>query len=164
MDITDLETFLAVTELDSFSRAAEQMHVTQPAISKRINALENEMGTRLFDRIGRKITLTEAGQPLANRGKSILLELADIKTSINNLDSVISGPLHIATSHHIGLHRLPTALRHLNQNHPNIELDLKFMDSEQACSAVAQGAIELAIVTLPEQANKDLVIDRKSVV
>ncbi len=158
MDITDLETFLAVTELDSFSRAAEQMHVTQPAISKRINALENEMGTRLFDRIGRKITLTEAGQTLAKRGKSILLELADIKTSINNLDSVISGPLHIATSHHIGLHRLPVALRHLNQHHPNIELDLKFMDSEQACNAVAQGAIELAIVTLPEQANKALVM------
>ena len=158
MDITDLETFLAVTELDSFSRAAEQMHVTQPAISKRIKALEDEMGARLFDRIARKITLTEAGQTLANRGKSILLELADIKTSINNLDSVISGPLHIATSHHIGLHRLPTALRHLNQHHPDIELDLKFMDSEQACSAVAQGAIELAIVTLPEQANKDLVM------
>jgi len=157
MDITDLETFLAVTELGSFSRAAEQMHVTQPAISKRIAALENEMGARLFDRIARKITLTEAGQTLANRGKSILLELADIKTSISNLDAIISGPLHIATSHHIGLHRLPTALRHLNQNHPDIELDLKFMDSEQACNAVAQGEIELAIVTLPEQANKVLV-------
>jgi DNA-binding transcriptional LysR family regulator len=156
MDITDLETFMAVSELGSFSKAAEQIHLTQPAISKRIATLEAEIGARLFDRIGRKVTQTEAGRTLASRTHSILLAIADVKTSINNLDGTVSGPLHIATSHHIGLHRLPAALRHLNQNHPEVMLDLKFMDSEQACHEVTQGNIELAVVTLPQSADKNL--------
>lgn len=156
MDITDIETFMAVSELGSFSRAAEQMHLTQPAISKRIAALETEVGARLFDRIGRKVTQTEAGRTLASRAQSILMAVADVKTSISNLDGTVSGPLHIATSHHIGLHRLPTALRYLNLNHPEVTLDLKFMDSEQACHAVTQGKVELAVVTLPSAADKNL--------
>jgi DNA-binding transcriptional LysR family regulator len=147
---------MAVSEHGSFSRAAEQIHLTQPAISKRIAALETEIGARLFDRIGRKVTRTEAGQTLADRAHAILLAIEDVKTSINNLDGVVAGPLFIATSHHIGLHRLPGALRFLNQNYSEVDLDLKFMDSEQACNAVTQGKIELAVVTLPETADRHL--------
>jgi len=156
MDIADLETFMAVSELESFTKAAEYVHLTQPAISKRIAALETEVGARLFDRIGRKVTQTEAGRILAARTQSILLAISDIKTSINNLEEMISGTLHFATSHHIGLHRLPAVLRQLNQHHPEVGLDLKFMDSEQACHAVTHGDIELAVVTLPQTADKNL--------
>ena len=149
MDIAALQAFLAVAETNSFSRAAERIFLTQPAISKRIAALEASLGTRLFDRIGRTIQLTPAGQALLTRSRAILRELDDVKRSIANLAGAITGELSLATSHHIGLHRLPGPLKQFHENYPGVRLDLRFMDSEKACRAVAQGEIELAIVTLP---------------
>jgi len=149
MNIAALRAFLAVAETGSFSRAAERVFLTQPAISKRIAALETELGTRLFDRIGRRAQLTPAGAALLDRARAILRELDDVKRSIANLSGTIVGELRLATSHHIGLHRLPPALKRFHQTYPEVRLDLRFMDSEKACAAVAQGEIELAIVTLP---------------
>jgi len=149
MDIAALQAFLAVAETNSFSRAAERIFLTQPAISKRIAALEASLGTRLFDRIGRTIQLTPAGLALLTRSRAILRELDDVKRSIANLAGTIAGELSLATSHHIGLHRLPVPLKQFHETYPGVRLDLRFMDSEKACRAVAQGEIELAIVTLP---------------
>jgi len=149
MDIAALQAFLAVAETGSFSRAAERIFLTQPAISKRIAALETSLGTRLFDRIGRTVQLTPAGQALLTRSRAILRELDDVKRSITNLAGTITGELSLATSHHIGLHRLPGPLKQFHETYPGVRLDLRFMDSEKACRAVAQGEIELAIVTLP---------------
>jgi DNA-binding transcriptional LysR family regulator len=149
MDIAALQAFLAVAETSSFSRAAERIFLTQPAISKRIAALEASLGTRLFDRIGRTIQLTPAGQALLTRSRAILRELDDVKRSIANLAGAITGELSLATSHHIGLHRLPGPLKQFHETYPGVRLDLRFMDSEKACRAVAHGEIELAIVTLP---------------
>jgi len=149
MDIAALQAFLAVADTSSFSRAAERIFLTQPAISKRIAALETSLGTRLFDRIGRTVQLTPAGQALLTRTRMILRELDDVKRSIANLAGTIKGELSLATSHHIGLHRLPGPLKQFHDNYPQVRLDLHFMDSEKACRAVEQGEIELAIVTLP---------------
>lgn len=149
MDITSLQVFINVAEHRSFSLAAESMHVTQPAISKRIASLEAELNTRLFDRIGRQTLLTEAGQALLPRARRILAEVQDSRRVISNLAGEVGGRLSIGTSHHIGLHRLPEVLRAFNQRYANVELDLHFMDSEEACEAVLHGDLELAIVTLP---------------
>lgn len=149
MDIAALQAFLAVAETGSFSRAAERIFLTQPAISKRIAALESSLGARLFDRIGRTVQLTPAGQTLLLQSRVILRELDDVKRSIANLSGSINGELSLATSHHIGLHRLPGPLKQFHDSYPEVKLDLRFMDSEKACRAVAQGEIELAIVTLP---------------
>jgi DNA-binding transcriptional LysR family regulator len=156
MDIAALQAFLAVAETGSFSRAAERIFLTQPAISKRIAALETSLDTRLFDRIGRTVQLTPAGQALLTRSRAILRELDDVKRSISNLAGVITGELSLATSHHIGLHRLPGPLKQFHDSYPGVRLDLRFMDSEKACRAVAQGEIELAIVTLPPTVNAPL--------
>ena len=75
MDISALQAFLAVAEAGSFSRAAERIHLTQPAISKRIATLEKQLGTRLFDRIGRGIRLTEVGEALLTRARAVLVAL-----------------------------------------------------------------------------------------
>jgi DNA-binding transcriptional LysR family regulator len=160
MDIAALQAFLAVAESGSFSRAAERIFLTQPAISKRIAALEQSLGTRLFDRIGRQVQLTEAGRALLARAHQLLKDLDDIKRSISNLAGTISGELRFATSHHIGLHRLPTALKRFHETYPQVRLDLRFMDSERACAAVAQGELELAIVTLPPKAMHPLTVTK----
>lgn len=151
MDIASLQVFLAVADSGSFSRAAERVFLTQPAVSKRIAALEAKLDTRLFDRIGRGIHLTEAGQALLGRTRAVLRELDDVRRSITNLSGAVAGELSMATSHHIGLHRLPPALKRFHDTYPGVRLDLHFMDSERACGAVAHGEIELAVVTLPPQ-------------
>ena len=149
MDIANLQTFVTVAETGSFSHASEQLFLTQPAISKRVATLEDELGTALFDRIGRTVSLTEAGRALLPRARSILLEVEDSRRAISNLSGQVSGKLSIGTSHHIGLHRLPPVLRLFNKTYPDVELDIHFMDSEEACRAVEHGDLELGIVTLP---------------
>ena len=156
MDIDVLQAFVAVAEKRSFSQAAEQLFLTQPAISKRVASLESELATRLFDRIGRKVELTQSGQALLPRARNILLDVEDSRRVISNLSGNISGKLSIGTSHHIGLHRLPPVLRSFTRQYPEVELDLHFMDSEEACRAVEHGDLELGIVTLPLQTPEDL--------
>lgn len=152
MDFDALQAFLAVAETGSFSRAAERIYLTQPAISKRIASLEQTLDTALFDRIGRRVQLTEAGRALLERTRAILNELEDAKRSITNLAGHIRGALSLATSHHIGLHRIPQTLKRFHVRYPEVRLDLRFMDSEQACHAVLRGELELAVVTLPPAA------------
>ncbi len=149
MNISDLNAFVTVAEAGSFSRAAEALYLTQPAVSKRIAALEQSLGCRLFDRIGRTTVLTEAGRALLRHAHRILAEVEDSRRAIANLQDRITGHLKLATSHHIGLHRLPRVLRRFIHAFPDVELDLDFMDSEQACRAVERGDQELALITLP---------------
>jgi len=160
MDIAALQAFLAVAETGSFSRAAERIFLTQPAVSKRIAALEAQLGTRLFDRIGKRAHLTPAGTVLYERARKLLRDLDDVKRSIADLSGTIAGELRLATSHHIGLHRLPEPLRRFHASYPQVRLDLRFMDSEQACHEVARGEIELAIVTLPPKLEAPLKVDK----
>lgn len=150
MDIDALRAFAAVAEQASFSRAADQIHLTQPAVSKRVAALEGELNTRLFDRIGRRVILTEAGNALLPGARRILEELGDLRRRVDNLSQEVRGRLSLATSHHIGLHRLPPVLRAYTARYPEVELDLHFMDSEAACAAIEHGDLELAVVTLPQ--------------
>jgi DNA-binding transcriptional LysR family regulator len=160
MDIPALQAFLAVAETGSFSRAGERVFLTQPAISKRIAALEGELGTRLFDRIGRAVYLTPAGETLLTRTRSIMNELDDVRREIANLSGSIGGRLRLGTSHHIGLHRLPAALKAFHAGYPGVQLDLRFMDSEAAYRAVEQGDLELAIATLPTRPSPALRCER----
>ena len=149
METQDLSAFIEVADSGSFSIAAERLHLTQPAISKRIAALEQRLRQPLFDRIGRRITLTSAGRTLLPYARRVLQELEDGRRAISRLSEDVSGRLSIGTSHHIGLHRLPPVLKGFTQRFPGVDLDLHFMDSEIACEAVLAGKLELGIVTLP---------------
>ncbi len=160
MDTTNLKTFIAAAELASFSLAAERLYLTQSAVSKRISALEGELGIRLFDRFGRRVSLTEAGCMLLPRARDILRQIDDSLRLITNLSGEVAGRLSIGTSHHIGLHRLPPVLRAYTKTWPAVELDLRFMDSEAACRAVQTGQLELGIVTLPLTPLADLDSER----
>lgn len=149
MDTRLFAAFVEIARSRSFSRAAETLHLTQPAMSKRIAALESQMGAPLFDRIGRDVALTEAGRTLLPFAEHILRELDDGRRAISSLSGRVAGPLSIATSHHVGLHQLPGVLRGYTARYPDVELDLHFLESEEACREVAQGRIEMAVITLP---------------
>lgn len=150
MDVPALQALVAVAETGSFSRASEQLFITQPAISKRIATLEADLDIVLIDRLGRNTQLTEAGENLLVSAKRILADIARSREAVLSLSHKVGGKLRLATSHHIGIHRLPPILKAYTQACPEVELDLMFMDSEHACEQVSEGSIELAVVTLPE--------------
>ena len=148
MDTQHLHAFVAIAEHGSFSAAAERLHLTQPAISKRIALLEEQLNASLFDRIGRQVALTQAGELLLSKAKLILGEVAAAQRAIADLQGDIQGKLSIATSHHVGLHYLPAYLREFSIKYPQVKLDLHFLDSEQAYHEILQGRFDIAIITL----------------
>jgi DNA-binding transcriptional LysR family regulator len=156
MHINQINAFLAIAELESFSLAAERLHVTQPAVSKRIRQLETDIKVPLFDRIGKRSVLTPNGKTFKPHAERILQELKSFRTGLSRQQATPSGSLSFATSHHIGLHRLPQTLREFKIQYPRVDLDLHFMDSEDACAAIAANELELAIVTLPEHRDERL--------
>lgn len=156
MDIQNLKAFVAVAQLRSFSAAAQQLHITQPAISKRIHLLEAQLATLLFDRIGRQVTLTEAGRVFLPHAQNVLDSIKEAKQAIADLSGEVRGQLKLITSHHIGLHRLPTILREYSQRYPQVDLDIRFMDSAEAYAAVQKGDFDLGIITQVE--NKDTLV------
>ncbi|MCP4492824.1 MAG: LysR family transcriptional regulator [Gammaproteobacteria bacterium] len=159
MQISQIRAFLAVAELESFSLAAERLHVTQPAVSKRIRQLEDSISTALFDRLGKRSILTPGGKAFLPRAERILQEVKAFKADISHQHDQPSGTLTLGTSHHIGLHRLPPVLRDFKIEYPQVDLDLHFMDSEDACAAIANNELELAVVTLPEHPDRRLSLE-----
>lgn len=148
LDLANLSAFVAIAESGSFSGAGESLHLTQPAVSKRIAVLEAQLSARLFDRLGRQVVLTEAGQALLPRAQRILSELEDTRRVLEHLGAAVGGRLSLATSHHVGLHRLPALLRQFAAQQPQAALDIQFLDSELAYAAVLRGEVELAVTTL----------------
>lgn len=159
MHLDELESFIQVARLRSFSVAAQQLHISQPAMSKRIQSLESHLGVSLFDRLGKRVRLTPAGELLVGKANAILDLSRDMERDVGNLAQTVSGRLSMATSHHIGLHRLSPVLQRFTQQYPEVELDIQFEDSEVAHKLVRAGDIELAVVTLNpagEQEQPDL--------
>lgn len=151
MDSQQLRALVAVAETRSFSRAADRLHVTQPAVSKRVANLEAELGQRLFDRVGHRVYLTAAGQTLLGHARRLLAGLEDARVAVENLGGRVAGSLRLATSHHIGLRRLPAVLKAYAQRYPDVSLEFDFLDSELAYAEVEQGLRELAVITLPDE-------------
>ena len=156
MDTQQLDAFVAVAETGSFSHAAERIHLTQPAVSKRVALLEQQLNCRLFDRIARHVTLTESGKTLLPRARSILQSVSDTQQAIYDLSGKASGQLRIAVSHHIGLHRVPNLLRRYSITYPEVVLDVDFMDSEVAYREVRQGSFDVAVVTLAPESHEKI--------
>ncbi|MCF6219444.1 MAG: LysR family transcriptional regulator [Gammaproteobacteria bacterium] len=160
MQYNHLTAFIAVAKCHSFSRASEQLFLSQSAISKRVAALELSLRCQLFDRIGHKVTLTAAGNSLLPRAYDLISRMEDCQRVISNLSGKVEGRLNLGTSHHIGIHYLPAILKKYTQQYPNVELKLHFMESEHICSAVAQGEIELGIATLPDTPAESLTLTK----
>ncbi len=156
MDTGQLTAFTTVAECQSFSKAAEQLHLTQSAVSKRVATLEATLDVSLFERFGQRIQLTEAGKTLLLDAKEILDKVGKMKQHSDMSKHVIKGKLRIATSHHIGLYRLPAILQTFVEKYPDVQLDMHFTDSEIAYEEVSQGLFDLAIATLPQNINTNI--------
>lgn len=157
MRTDEIQAFIAICELGSFQAAAERLYLSQPAISKRVASLENRLDHSLFDRVGRGVSLTEAGRAYLPHARAALAALGDGTRALDNLGNQVTGPLRLALSHHVGLHRMPDVLRRFVASYPEVSPQIEFLDSEAACRAVARGDIELGVITLPVSAHPTLV-------
>ncbi|MDO4426487.1 MAG: LysR family transcriptional regulator [Moraxella sp.] len=149
MNTTNLITFATVMQTGSISGAAEKLYITQPAVSKRIKNLEDEFGVVLFDTIGRGIIPTESAHQLLPHAKRWIDDYETCKATLQHNQEVATGRLVIGTSHHIGLHHLSGVLKRFVQNYPTVQLEVHFLDSEEAHKAVLDGDVALAFLTLP---------------
>lgn len=142
-------SFHAVAQSTSFSEAAERLHISQPAVSKRIALLETRLGFSLFDRLGSRVILTV-------RGEQLLPAVTQLKRSLDAVHSLalseeqpMRGRLALGLSHYCGLHLLSDALAAFSQQFPEVLLDLRFSDSEAIIKAIDQGELALGYATLP---------------
>ena len=156
MNLAAFEAFVKVMETSSISLAAEQLFITQPAVTKRIHSLEDYFGVKLFESAGRGIQPTHAAHSLLPKVRTWLNELGEIHHTLSHEQTQVQGRLKIGTSHHIGLHHLADPLKNFVQCFPQVRLDVHFVDSEQAHEKVLAGDLELAFLTLPPQGDARL--------
>ncbi|QCG98429.1 LysR family transcriptional regulator [Azospirillum sp. TSA2s] len=145
MTLEQLRIFATVAEMLHFTRAAEVLHLSQPAVSAAIAALEAEHGLRLFDRIGRRVELTAAGQLLHGQARAILAKVEEAGTMLAELSGLSRGALRLAASQTVGNHWLPTRLLRFAAAYPGIRVDLSIGNTEQVAEAVRDGRAELGI-------------------
>jgi len=150
MDIHAIQAFLTIVDQGSFSEAAEVLHLTQPAISKRLAALEAQLGVRLIDRSQRELRLTDAGNRLLPHARRIVDEVHNARMAVAPDANTVRGELPIIASHHIGLHHLPRWLRHLRRTHPEITLSPRFFESDAAYGQILKRRAEIGFVTLSD--------------
>src|SRR6476659_3482220 len=126
MEIHQLRYFVAVAETGSFTRAAEREGITQPTLSEQIMRLEGKMngvGRRLFDRLGRRVVLTDAGHQLLGRAQAILAAVGEAERAVR--DSAEGGLLRIGAIPTVAPFVLPRAVTRFRQQHPAVQLQLK---------------------------------------
>jgi len=146
MDISRLQTFCRVYELRSFSRAAAELYLSQPTVSSHIAALEVELGSSLFDRIGRTILPTQAGKILYGHAREVHDKLKMAKSEIAALQHRVTGELCLGGSTIPGHYLLPEALSRFKGMYPEVDIKLEIGDSSAIQERVALGSLDLGII------------------
>lgn len=145
MELRVLRYFLAVAQTRNITHAARQLLISQPALSKQLADLEKELGTTLFIRGHRQLTLTSAGEYLQARAKE-LISLAD-KTMVNlRADQVISGELTIGAGESLGMQRIMRVLSQLTQDYPDVKIHLRSGNAEDTEAQLSKGVLDFAVI------------------
>lgn len=147
MELRHLHYFLKIAETSSFTQAAAALHVTQPTLSHQIKQLEQEIGTPLFDRIGRSIQITEAGRIFRSHAQRALQELESGLTSVTELDGLMHGQLRIGVFRSFGNSLLPAVLAEFYRAHPRVRASMQQMSLADMEHGLVSGDLDLAITT-----------------
>lgn len=149
MEIHQLTYFVAVAETGSFSRAAERCNIAQPSLSQQIQKLEQELGEPLFDRLPRKVVLTDAGRTLLPRAISILSDLQDIKHTLNQNADAGHGLLNVGFIPTIAPFVLPRVIQRFSQEFPNARLTVQEDLTETIVHNLLDGKLDVGITSMP---------------
>lgn len=149
MDYDQILSFLEVAKLQSFSRAAEKIYRTQPAISAQVRLLEQECGERLFDRSGKKVQLTPAGEILQGYAQKIVELHREALQAVAELNHTARGKLMIGANEATCLYVLPKTFARFKQSYPLVQISIYRNFSHKILQKVQEGAVEIGVVTLP---------------
>lgn len=154
MDFDQLEIFLEVARLSSFSRAAEKRFRTQPAISSQIRALEEEVGARLLDRSGGRVSLTAAGKLFFKYAEETIEHRKTILTEIAETERVPRGEIVVGANEGTCLHILPEVFAQFKRDYPNVAVSIKRSDYARILESILENAVDFGVVSLPVNDNR----------
>ncbi|HEX5369220.1 MAG TPA: LysR family transcriptional regulator, partial [Dehalococcoidia bacterium] len=146
MDLGQLEAFVQVANQRSFSRAAEALFLTQPSVTARIQALERDLGERLFERSGRGIRLTEVGECFLPHAERVLQALNAGRDAIDSLRNLHSGSLVLASATTVSTYILPGLLKTFRARYPRIEVSVRTGRSEQVLQMLLADEAQVGLV------------------
>lgn len=149
MEVHQLRYFCAVAETGSFTRAAEREQVAQPSLSQQIMKLEEELGVRLFDRLGRTVRLTTPGQIFLPRARAILAEMKAAKEEVAERQSTVSGPVCIGVIPTIAPYFLPSRIAAFSRKYPQASITVVEDVTMHLLDRLRGGLVDMAIMALP---------------
>jgi len=151
MELHQLRYFCAIADTGSFSRAAQQAHVSQPSLSQQIGKLEDELGARLFDRLGRSVRLTELGRAFLPRARTVLRDLEAARSDVVERKTSIAGTVCVGVIPTIGPYFLPAVLASFSRKFPQAHVTVVEEITPLLLERLRAGSMDIAIVALPLQ-------------
>lgn len=146
MDARDLEVFLAVVKCLNFTRAGEEVHLSQPSVSVRIRMLEEELKVKLFEQVNKKVVLLDAGHILESHARRVVAALEDTRRAIDDFRGLEVGAIKIAASTTPGMYLVPRVIAEFKMQHPQISISLSTKNTRQAEIAVVKNECDLGFV------------------
>lgn len=146
MTLEQLKIFLAVAEYLHFTRAAESLYVTQPAVSAAIQCLETEFSVKLFHRIGRRIEITDAGKLLQKEAQTILAQVSQTERELRELNNLQRGELRIGSSFTVGNYWLPDKISLFQRQYPQIKINCSLANADEICAGTSIGLFDIGLV------------------
>ena len=143
-----LRVFHAVARQLSYSRAAEQLYISQPALSRQVQELEKAIRAQVFHRQGKRIALTDAGRRVYDYAQRVLDLTDEMEQAVRELEDVSRGHLRLVASSTVGIYILPSFLGRFRQHYPEIEVSLQVSNSQQAAAALLQGDFHLGFISV----------------
>jgi DNA-binding transcriptional LysR family regulator len=131
MDVRGLEVFLSVATHLNYTRAGEEVNLSQPSVSVRIQQLETELGVKLFEQLGKKVVLTDAGLLLVSHARRVIAAIQDAKQALEELQGLERGLLRVGASTTPGMYLIPQIIAGFKELYPKIEIHLGIKDTRQ---------------------------------
>lgn len=154
MNIRVLKAFLAVSRYASITRAAECLHISQPALSRQIAELESELNARLFERSTRRLTLTESGLLFEERARQLVALAEEAKRDVALIGGSLAGEIRLGCVESSAIEFVADAIEEESRTHPNVRFQLYSADGDDIRAALDQGRIDLGILLEPVEAAK----------
>ena len=149
MDFDQLNTFLEVARLNSFSKAAETCFRTQPAISSQIRALEEEVGAKLFDRSGGKVSLTQAGKAFQKYAEQQMDARKQMLASLAEMERVPRGELVVGANEGTCLHVLPEVFAEFKKQYPGVAVNIRRSERAKILESIIDNSVDFGVISLP---------------
>lgn len=146
MDVRDLQVFLSVAKHLNYTRAGEEVNLSQPSVSVRMRQLQRDLGSKLFEQLGKKIALTEAGQLLVPYATRVIAAIDDARYAIDELQGLERGSLRIGASTTPGMYLIPRTIAHFKQRYPKIDVHLTVKDTRQIEEGVIRNEFDFGFV------------------